>query len=50
MLLFNIKNNNLTKIKNVNFNLEKEIQEITEINLEKVFDLKKFFRFKSIPI
>jgi predicted transport protein len=40
MPLFNVKNNNLIRIKELVFKLEKDIQTITESNLENIFNLK----------
>lgn len=40
MTLFQIKNNNLEPIKKVNFKYEKDLQKLTEQNLEKLFNLQ----------
>ena len=40
MTLYQIKNNNLEPIKKVNFKYEKDLQKLTEQNLEKLFNLQ----------
>ena len=40
MSLYQIKNNNLEPIKKVNFKYEKDLQKLTEQNLEKLFNLQ----------
>lgn len=40
MLLYQIKNNNLEPIKKVNFEYEKDLQKLTENNLEELFNLQ----------
>jgi len=40
MMLYSIKGDDLEQIKKVNFNLERDLQRLTEKNLEKLFNLK----------
>ncbi len=40
MKIFHIKNSNVTQIKEIGFKLEKDLQTITETNLETIYDLE----------
>jgi len=53
MAIFKIKNNKLEKIKEKEISLEKDIQKITELNLEKIFRLEHVsseFSLKNLRI
>ena len=40
MAIFKISSNNLSKIRQMSFKLEKDIQNLTETNLEDIFGLQ----------
>ncbi len=53
MKIFHIKNSNVTRIKEIGFKLEKDLQTITETNLETIYNLefvKSEFSLKNLRI
>ena len=53
MAIFNIKNTSLSQIKKVEFNRERDLQNITEKNLETIFNLEfvaSEFQLKNLRI